>query len=248
MDANGSLMNGANDVDMRNNLNMKTVQFVKSASVIGAAVLIMAMSARATSITYTTNSAGTTFVGSSLVLNDSAGAAATLTFTPNAIVSTGVPSNINLGSFLLACPACTTLKNGTGAFFNPFTFNLVITDLTDGATGVFVGTSSGGSVYGNASGISIQWAPLILGPGTTNALTGDFGTTSFSTTAFTGISAPNSGTPAGLTTVQGYITLNAVAPTAPTSTPEPATLSLMGGALLGLVFLRRRRGLHRQRI
>jgi hypothetical protein len=45
--------------------------------------------------------------------------------------------------------------------------------------------------------------------------------------------APNSGTNAGGTTVQGFVDSAAI--------PEPATLGLVGGALLGLGILKRKK-------
>jgi hypothetical protein len=208
-------------------------RIVQAASTVGLALIMMAASVNASTITYNTNAAGTKFVGGTLVLNSNVGAAATLTYVPNVSSTSGVPSNIDLGDFLLACPSCGTQLQGAGSFFNAFSFDLVITDTTDGATGMFVGTSTGGSVWSNVSQITINWLPLILGPGGTNALTGNFGTTYFTTTTFTGIAAPNSGTPAGDTTVQGTVNSSAV--------PEPASFGLIGAGLLGLGILGRKR-------
>jgi hypothetical protein len=192
---------------------------------------MMAASASATSITFNTNSAGTGFNGtSSLTLNSSGGVSSTLVFAPDGPSLIGIPTSVNLGTFTLACPSCTTLP-GTGSFFNPFTFNLVVTDSSDGGTGTFVGTSTGGAVYKNLSGLTINWAPLVLGPGTTNASSGSFGPTSFTTTIFTAIVAPNSGQDVGESTVQGFVN---------SSVPEPVTFGLIGSGLLLLGLLRRR--------
>jgi hypothetical protein len=185
-----------------------------------------------TVVTYNTNATGGTGTGFSnagaLVLAKSSGPSALLTYDPNANSTTGVPSNIDYGDSTLVCATCTVCA---GSSFSAFTFDLVITAVTDGAVGEFIGTSSGGSVYSNISQISINWAPLALGPGTTSATSGSFGSTIFSTTAYTGIVAPNSGggNP-GQTTVQGHIE----------STPEPATLRLLDGSLLGLGLWRRK--------
>ena len=211
---------------------MKVIKrLVRAASIAGMAIFMAATSASAATITYSTNAANTGFNGgSSLTLDNSAGVAATLAFLPNANTSSGVPSNVNFGIFTLACPSCTT---EAGASFSPFTFDLVITDVTHGgATGTFVGTSTGGAVFSNASLLTIDWAPLQLGPGVNNATGGNFGTAIFSTTVFTGIVAPNSGSDLGQSTVQGFVDFTAV--------PEPATLGLVGGALLGLGMLRRK--------
>jgi hypothetical protein len=205
-------------------------------------VLAMAVSASADAITYNTMStgaAGTGFVGdpnpNELILNSTGGTqAATLTFTGDTNVATGTPSGISYGHFVLACPGCTTQAVGTGySIFPDFTFDLVVTDVTDGATGVFAGTAviDSGDVFSDVSPITIDWVPLTLGPGTSNATAGSFGQTEFDTTNPTEIVAPNNGDIAGRTSVQGEID----------SVPEPATFSLIGGALMGLGLLGRKR-------
>lgn len=207
----------------------------RTAALTAFTAILFAAPASAVIITYNTNGAGTGFSGgTSLSLSNSSGTSATLIFEPNGNTVTGVPSNVNFGNFTLACPACTTQALGTGATFNPFSIDLVITDVTDGgATGTFVGTSTGGAVYSDVSQLTVNWAPLVIGPGTTNASSGNFGPTTFSTTSFTGIVAPNSGgASAGVSTVQGFVTSSAV--------PEPATYGMVGLALVGLGFLRRK--------
>jgi hypothetical protein len=180
-------------------------------------------------IIYNTNSPGTGFSsGASLTLNNTGGQAATLTFIPDANITTGVPSFINLGNFTLVCAGCTPTVSTS---FAPFTFDLVITDLTDAASGKFVGTSTGGLAFSDASTLSVNWAPLQLGPHANNALTGDFGSTVFTTTLFTAIVAPNSGEVHGQSTVQGHID----------AVPEPATFGLLGGSLLVLGLLGRKK-------
>jgi hypothetical protein len=209
-------------------------RLTKAVSITGAAMLLMVANASAGTITYTTNATGTEFVayndvaglfGDQLVSSDGA---STLTFTPNVISTTGTPSGLDLGDFELTCIGCSP----TTTVFNPFVFDLVVSDSTDGATGMFIGTSSGGTVSSDSDTIVIVWTTatpgsLQLGPGTFNVLSGNFGTTEFNkiVAPTTVLAAPNSGTPPGDTTVQGQITSNL---------PEPTTSSLIAGGLLVL--------------
>lgn len=219
---------------------MKIGRLVQAAWITGSAFFMMTASASA-NVIYSTNGASTMFLSggvitnSGLTLNSSGGAAATLTYQPNINSNTGVPSNVNYGDFLLTCPSCTTQNLGGGAVFGLFAFDLEIIDQTDGATGIFHGTSSGQTVFSDVSTITISWTPLQLGPGGSNALSGSFGPTVFQITSPTGIVAPNSGTPPGDTTVQGHVDSQA------SGVPEPATFGLIGGALLGLGLLSRKR-------
>jgi hypothetical protein len=214
---------------------MKINAFFQNILLSGVAVLTMLGSARASNIiSYTTNAAGTEFVGgvNSDVLKSISGQIATLTFTPNTSSDTGVPSGIDLGDFLLVCATCTTNQD---TIFGAFTFDLIVTDTTDGATGEFIGTSTGGTVSSNSSTIQVDWtAPpgLQLGPGTSYALSGSFGLTDFDIISpVTLIVAPNSGNPPGDTRVQGQVN----------SAPEPTTFVLTAGALLGFGMIRRRK-------
>jgi len=198
-----------------------------------AVIGLMAVSANATTIMYNTDAPGTLFTGGDLDLTNSSGAAAMLRFTPNGDISSGVPSGLNFGFFTLSCASCGTEDVGDGSFFSAFTFDLALTDVTDGATGTFVGTSTGGAVFSDSSQVTITWVPMQLGPGTTNADSGNFETSAFGlSNDFTQIVAPNSGgANSGQTTIQGSIT---------SVVPEPSTNVLMGAGLLCLGLLSRR--------
>jgi hypothetical protein len=222
-------------------MNLSIERFIQATSITGLAIFMMA-SASASQISFNTNTVGTEFTsstggiisGAGLILSDSTGDAATLTFLANAGTTVTVPTNIDLGNFILACATCTTSVGGT---FGAFTFDIIVDDTSNGATGEFIGTSTGGSFTSNSSTITIDWSTLVtssgtqLGTGTYNALSGNFGGTDFTINATSGIVAPNQGVSPGETTIQGFVN----------SVPEPATLSLIGGGLLGLGILRRKR-------
>jgi hypothetical protein len=217
---------------------MITKRLLHSAFITGAAVLLMASGAGATTIiTYTTNLSTTEFVGgiNSDTLHSTGGQAATIVFTPNGSSGSGVPSNIDLGDFQLTCTSCTSAQTTT---FSAFTFDLVIDDTTNNATGEFIGTSSGGDISSDSSAVQVNWtspSPLYLGPGANNALTGNWGTTVYDIVSpITLIVAPNSGSPLGDTTVQGQVSSSLVS-------PEPATFVLIGGGMFGLGLIRRRK-------
>jgi len=212
---------------------MKLQSLLQSVSVAAFALTMMVPAASAITITYETDGSGTGFNGTSnLTLLNTFGVGATLAFLPNELSVSGVPSNINYGDFTLACPSCGTQASGTGSTFNPFTFTIQVTDLTNTATGNFVGTSSGGEVFSDVSSIQLFWTPEQLGPGALNATGGtSFDYTSFRIVGFTPIVAPNSGTPPGLSTVEGFVN---------SEVPEPATIGLVGCVLVGLGLWRRR--------
>lgn len=223
---------------------MQTRRLVQAVSVTGVAMFMMAASAATLSFD--------TSVGSGFnhtanwTLSSSSGEAATLTFLPNGGNISGVPTNANFGTFVLACATCTPIDDPNPKFagFQPFTFDLYITDITDGATGMIMGTSefnpiaSPAQVYQNVSPIRIIWSPLVLGPGLNGAISGSFGPTSFTTFNPTLIVGPISGTLNGNTTIQGFVD-SGFGPAA--AVPEPATLGLVGAALIGLGMLGRKK-------
>ena len=161
---------------------MKIAHIIRSATLTSAAVFMMAAGVSAATITFNTAQTGTGGTGfngtGNLVLQSTSGADAILAFVPDMNSVNAVPGNVNFGNFTLACASCSTQAGGFGSFFNAFTFEVVITDVTDGATGIFVGSAAAGSVYLDASTITLNWQPLQLGPGTSNATSGSFGPTS----------------------------------------------------------------------
>ena len=221
-------------------------RFVQTLTTTGLALFMIAARANASTVTFNTNGSGTGFNGtSSLVLNSTSGAAATLTFLPEPSSTIGVPTNANYGIFSILCNSCSNLAGGGGAIFPNFTFNLMINNTGPGptfapiATGRFVGTSEGNNVYRDQSQIRINWVPTILGTGTNNALTGNFGATSFDINQTSRIVAPNSGANDGQTTVQGTVRGLTGVPVAD-AIPEPVTLGVVGCALVGFVVARRK--------
>jgi hypothetical protein len=214
---------------------MTMKRFVQVALIVGAAFFMMAASASANTITFTTNVAGTWFVSSGTdVLAATSGSLATLTYNPiTGSATVPPPSNVSFGSFTIACPTCGSTWS---ANFGAFTFDLMVDDQTDNAEAQYVGTASAGSVgvtggTTGSSSITITWvtpASLQIGPGTNNAQPGsNFGNTFF-TTISPSIGIVDPTTNGGVTSIQGTVQ------TFTSSVPEPATLSLIGGALLGL--------------
>jgi hypothetical protein len=224
------------DTLTENTSKMKIKSSIRSVTLAGAAALLMAGGLSAANITYNTNGASTGFNGTSnLTLSSVSGAAATLVFTPNGNSVVSTPGNVNYGSFKLTCGTCTN-SPGTSATFANFTFNLMISDITDGATGIFAGTGTGDIIYKDNSAINIAWSPLTLGPGSAgNSNGGSFGNTIFGITPRSLIVSPDSGTTPGVTSVQGDVSS--------TTTPEPATFALIGSGLIAVAFARRKKSL-----
>jgi|CZKN01.1.fsa_nt_gi hypothetical protein len=230
---------------------MKLERLIQFA-LIAAAVFMLAASASASTISFTTalstptNPYTTAFGTGTLILSSTGGTAgvgaATITFSGNIATNIGVPSNVNFGDFLLQCATCSTALAGTAdATFGAFTADLYLWDQTDNAYGEFIGTSTGGMVYEDQSTVNISWSPeLQIGPGTSGAIaggSGSFGPTFFLINNQTGIVAPDSGAGGGAltgdTTIGGSVSSTLV--------PEPATMAMVGGLFVGLAALARKR-------
>lgn len=208
-------------------------------AVFGLLLTVLTPAAARAELIYQTDGPGTGFSGSGLVLNQTSGTAATLSFTGNGPTSVDPPSNINYGFFQLACPACTTPSGGVGAWFDPFTFDVEVR-VAGTNYGSFTMSSDGGWVYLNQSTISISWVPFQLGPGAANLDQGSFGPYFFRQPTLTGIVAPNSGTLPGVSTIQGFVGLDA------TAVPEPLNGGWMeAGSVLLLLIAGQRAALKR---
>ena len=230
----GDQPNGMASRSSRQRRNYNDMKLGRIALIL-AAVLMLAATASASTIQFGTSAAETGFTAGGLTLDSNGGTAnATLTFNPVANGTSAGYGFISYGFFQLVCSDCSSqASQGADATFGSFTFDLVVTDSSDGAVEEFVGTSSGGTVWSDASQVSIDWTPTQMGPGpaTGPGSSGDFGSTVFTISTPTPIVAPT--TLLGETSVQG--TLNS------TNAPEPATMALAGSLLLGLGGLARKR-------
>jgi hypothetical protein len=147
-------------------------------------------------------------------------------------------SFINYGVLTLACVGSC---DGTPVTVPAFTFVITVNDATDGGIGSFTGSYAGGQTVafntGNgvgSSGVQVAWTPATLGMNGNNATSGSFGPTQFTIFSPTPIVDPSQNS--GVSTIQGSV----ASVEGGTSTPEPATLALVGGALLGLGMMRKK--------
>jgi hypothetical protein len=199
-----------------------------------------AAAAASASVTFTVTggyTAGTGISGADMTITGT-----TDTFTldwtdpsPTTTVS-ALTSNINYGELSLVC---TSGCDGAMVTVPAFTFVITVDDITDAATGMFTGTYSGGqTVAYNSSGpvgsssVDVFWSPAQLGSGSSNASSGSFGPTDFTISSPTQVVDPTQN--GGVSTIQGTVTSVEA-----TGAPEPATLVLVGAALLGVGALRK---------
>jgi hypothetical protein len=204
-------------------------RFVQAALIATVALFLTAGSARA-DIVLNTNAGQTDFVVPGPIffspsVNSSSGQAATLSFTPISDTDVPVPSPVEYGHFTLTCSGCGATGSGLGATFSQITFQLDIDDTTDGAHGTLLATTAGSVTVYTDSTIEITWAPTTqLGPGGNHSLSGSFGSTYFTIGSSTAIAF-------GDTALNGDVG----------AVPEPATLAMVGGAIIGLAALARKR-------
>src|SRR5579862_260882 len=174
---------------------------VFNALLMGTIAVGMAVSARA-SVSYNLTGSGFTS-GIPTSIDSSDGLFELLYSTSGSSPNTVNPSptsNVTYGTLTLEC---LTSCPGSSTFL-PFVIVVDITDTTDGATGHFTGSSGGGTVSNSSSSIVINWSPLQLGFGNTNADTGSFGPTQFAISSFTGVVPPSFNS--GVIPISGTVT------------------------------------------
>jgi len=212
-------------------------RFVFSFAVIG----MMAIAARASTVTYTTadstlscNSvAGCTQVNPDEVeIGTVPGSYLTLTYTAGSGTAVQPPSYIDFGHLTAAVGAGTP----SGLSISGLLLTINITSTPPGAPD---GTIPGGSISGTIS-YNGSTGQVSFGPANTTTSFGTLpGVTIGSyvyqvTNSPLSLVSPNSGNPLGQTSIQGAVTQLV------SSTPEPVSLGLVGGSLVGLAVFGRR--------
>ncbi len=170
------------------------------------AVLVAATigSASATPIQYSTTGSVFQSTGTNVLT------AGTVTITFNSIASTLVnaPTGISYGFVDV------NYVSGPNQAVPAFQLNLVVNNITDGVSGMFLVTSAGGSVGQGQDTIVVSFSPIPL----------VLGTASFTANSPLNFTASN--TLAGQTSFQGGVNLS--------NAPEPGTMFLLGAGLIGI--------------
>lgn len=174
-------------------------------------LLLCGASAFATTLTYSTSA---TFGGPDAVGGGAslANGGATLTYTPVPTTSVDTPTNISLGSIQ-------ALGNGT---FVGDSIDLTITQTTPTPGGNVMSSSTiDGTITSTSNGIDLVFTPSVLSVASDPAITYILQDSYL-------LVAPNTNN--GVTTIQASVT----------AAPEPASLGLIGGSLLGFAMISRR--------
>lgn len=198
------------------------MKFVK-AGLVTAALMLTAGLSQAALVDYSTQGSfnGAAFANvSSLTFGST-----TLTFTGTNATGIGVntPTNGSLGTFQL-----TSTNTAAGDTLSG-NFAIRITQTTPGPTGTAdLGATLSGVVTATSSTGAVQFSTTAV---TINGVTYDVANAAFGLSGRVALVAPNTNN--GMTTVQAAITGGAV--------PEPSTYALLGGGLISLIGLARRR-------
>ncbi len=178
-------------------------------------ILFCSASAFATSVTYSTSAQffGPDVVGGAVSGNSLANAGATVTFTGVPSSTVDAPTNISLGTIQVL---------GAGTFTGD-SIDLTISQSDPGPAGVVITSSTiDGTITSISNGIDISFAPGTLSVASNPTITYVLESSYF-------LVAPDTNT--GVTSIQAAVT----------AAPEPASLGLLGGSLLALGLVARRK-------
>ena len=153
------------------------------------------------------------------------GGTLTITYNPGSGTNVVTPSLINLGNLVTGGTGSALLASGV-------VLNINVNSTPPGAAGLIQSGNINGSISTNSSTAFITFSP--------NNTTTSFGTlpgiviggvvTYQVTQTSLGLVPPTDGNPIGQTTIQGAVT----------QAPEPGTMLLLSGGLIGIYFTRKR--------